>query len=707
MTIRPRSRFAHITLLCVLLIIGPSAMKAEREKAIVKADSLAAFADMSAKSDVIATLSAGKSVWITFTASNAEGKWCAISDADSAEKLGFVQCSGLDRPNRPDVTEFNLGSAASGSVHSASASGVGIPSRTQQHWAMAAAAILATFNNEPLTTFPSSRVLGTKSLLRNSWEISSREDLLQTLEWIDKGGHRQLFSLLGARVANAPPDELSKLVSKLGPENGNSVMIAHQYYGKYAAQSITAWDYARYINVCRWGVAAGYLTEDEAWPLVMHAAQIIQQTFSSWSEFGENYLVGREFWSSHQTQIDGRDMRAIYRRLLNDPNSVWNQNPWNLPLQMSVSPIQNSSDSGDANKCQVLQHAAIVGDISTAESILQSRPDLINCRDSRYWTPLQTAAFNGQTAIIRTFIAHHATVEASDREGVTALHAAATSGHADSIEALLRAGAQVDTVDRFGNTALIKASEEANVGAVEILLSHGASIEMRNRDGNAPLQYAAMRGRVDVVNTLLDHGANLETQDKNGYTPLYSAVWYKQTEVISDLLSAHANVNTRSNGGVTPLNGAAENGCLACATILLEHGARVNTGDVHGFTPLHTAAANDHPEIASLLLEHGADIDERTNAGDTPLHWAAFKDKISTASLLLASGAHINLSDKDGNTPLHWAAAAGHVDMTEMLINHGADLRAKTRFGCTPLQGAFDAHQAATAQVLKRHGAIL
>jgi len=65
----------------------------------------------------------------------------------------------------------------------------------------------------------------------------------------------------------------------------------------------------------------------------MYAARILQRAFSSWRELGENYLIGREFWSLTQTKQDGDQVRAAYDRLLNDPNSPWNRISWTLSLQ--------------------------------------------------------------------------------------------------------------------------------------------------------------------------------------------------------------------------------------------------------------------------------------------------------------------------------------------------------------------------------------
>lgn len=318
---------AHrLILLCFLI---PGSMWAQDERGTVKADSLQVYSKMTADSDVVATLTQGTSVRITLSVTNGEGSWCSISKVDTTEKLGFVHCDELERVNAPSTA-----AAGGGPAVSAPSLASRPVSRAQKAWAIAASAILATFNREPLGTLSSGGdPQASKRLLRNAWGISSHNDLVGALAWIEQGGHRQLFTALGARSSSATPQALKEVESRLNSEDANSLRVAHAYYQKFGAQSITAWDYARYINLCRWGVAAGYMSEDEAWPRVMYAAGILQQTFGSWREFGENYLVGREFWSLRQTRIDGQAMQAVYTRLLSDPGSPWNRIPWSLPLQ--------------------------------------------------------------------------------------------------------------------------------------------------------------------------------------------------------------------------------------------------------------------------------------------------------------------------------------------------------------------------------------
>jgi hypothetical protein len=303
-------------------------LSAQEQRGTVKADSLQVYSEMSTQSDAVSTLPHGASVRIAMSVTNDEGSWCSVSKLDTSEKLGYVRCDGLDRQNAPSTA------ATGGGAIPMSSAAFHHPTRDQKAWAIAASAILASFNRESLNSLPSGgNAQSARKLLRDWWSISNRDDLLGALSWIEQGGHRQLFSELGLRTAKASSEQIRQALTHLNPEQANSVRVAHRYYDQFGTQSIAGWDFARYINLCRWGVTAGYLSEDEAWPRVMYAASTLQQTFGSWRDFGENYLVGREFWSLRQTTIDGRAMRSVCQRLLSDRESPWSRIPWNTPLQ--------------------------------------------------------------------------------------------------------------------------------------------------------------------------------------------------------------------------------------------------------------------------------------------------------------------------------------------------------------------------------------
>lgn len=208
----------------------------------------------------------------------------------------------------------------------------------QKGWGLAASALLTEWNHQGHDTLAGVALTeenkrSAHDTLQEWWDVENRNDLLARLTWLEQGGHRRMFADVGGRVSPLEPARFQKLVAILNPEVANAVLVARRYYQKLGKQSIIGWDYARYISLCRFGYTAGYLSEDEAWLRIMNAARLIQRTFSSWQELGENYLIGRQFWSLDQTQKNGAAMRVTYRRLLDDANSPWRRIPWALDLK--------------------------------------------------------------------------------------------------------------------------------------------------------------------------------------------------------------------------------------------------------------------------------------------------------------------------------------------------------------------------------------
>lgn len=57
--------------------------------------------------------------------------------------------------------------------------------------------------------------------------------------------------------------------------------------------TLAAWDYGRTAIIARYGAAAGYLEEDEAWEYLKMAADSASETYSSWREFTAAHILGR------------------------------------------------------------------------------------------------------------------------------------------------------------------------------------------------------------------------------------------------------------------------------------------------------------------------------------------------------------------------------------------------------------------------------
>jgi hypothetical protein len=171
-----------------------------------------------------------------------------------------------------------------------------------------------------------------KRILSNSWGDDSREDLLNSLKWIEESGHRKYFDQMGNILPTISEQQYKEMISSLDENERHKWETVRQYWTKLGRKSIISWDYSRYIALCRWGYLVGYLSEKEAWSKIMPVAQILQQTFNSWEDLGKNFLIGRTFWSYEQMQKNGDKFYKAYDKLKTDSTSPWIKIPWDLEL---------------------------------------------------------------------------------------------------------------------------------------------------------------------------------------------------------------------------------------------------------------------------------------------------------------------------------------------------------------------------------------
>jgi hypothetical protein len=208
------------------------------------------------------------------------------------------------------------------------------PNEQQKLWALATCAVFTEMNQQPhdLTGFDQTlkNSIVAQASLSSGWNIHNRDDLLKTLEWIRTGGHRQKFDEIAKILSDDDPKKTEDLKKQAMSDSNfqNRIQVVQTYKDKFGAKSIIAWDFCRYIALCKQGYIVGYLTEDEVWGYIMSAARLLQNTFDSWEDLGENYVTGREFWSQGQ----GNSARWYYQKLLKDPESPWEHLPWDFDL---------------------------------------------------------------------------------------------------------------------------------------------------------------------------------------------------------------------------------------------------------------------------------------------------------------------------------------------------------------------------------------
>jgi tetratricopeptide (TPR) repeat protein len=213
------------------------------------------------------------------------------------------------------------------------------PASLARQWAIACSAQMFSKNYQGLYSLPgetssAGNVERQKKGLLESWGIDSHDSLLSALSNLRAHGHNSLWrhyrSVL-ARGGSGPPAAMYS--GPTGKEVRSRLSVVREYGEKFGDRGILAWDLGRYICLCRWGYKVGYISEDEAYQLIMPVAAQMQSTYGSWKQMGDEYLVGRKFWNEEVWREDESRFDEISNYLLNCKTSPWVNLAWDTRLK--------------------------------------------------------------------------------------------------------------------------------------------------------------------------------------------------------------------------------------------------------------------------------------------------------------------------------------------------------------------------------------
>jgi len=186
-----------------------------------------------------------------------------------------------------------------------------------------------------------SAVIEYQDELKDMWGVYNRADLLTALKWIETCGHRTYYEEIVSQVKRSGCDlSQSDLYSEIikhtwnNPEETlNKFEVVKRFHKTTARKSLIGWDYCRYIHLCRLGCKFGYLSEDEAWNKIINASELLQETFDSWEDLANNYMIGHEFWSYRETVKKNNLFRNCIALLAKNPQSPWKKVSWKTNLK--------------------------------------------------------------------------------------------------------------------------------------------------------------------------------------------------------------------------------------------------------------------------------------------------------------------------------------------------------------------------------------
>ena len=173
------------------------------------------------------------------------------------------------------------------------------------------------------------------SLVRGSWGISGRSELLEMLRYLSREGSTLRYQLYAE--ADSPNELLEGEEDEEEQANiARAWRFARRYRDRYSPAFMTGWDVGRAAMLTRWGAYLGWLTENEAVGILWELSQKAAEELTGWREFACSYLFGGLMWK----MLCGDSAAASYLGSLADaatdllagggdrPGGQWRACPW-------------------------------------------------------------------------------------------------------------------------------------------------------------------------------------------------------------------------------------------------------------------------------------------------------------------------------------------------------------------------------------------
>lgn len=133
------------------------------------------------------------------------------------------------------------------------------------------------------------------SVVRRSWGIDGRGELLETLRYLTQGGYTERYRFYAEAES---PEEL--MTGDEDEDDREGVVrawnFAQHYKGLYSPAFMAGWDIGRAAILARWGSYLGWITPGEAQGILWDLAQRAAEDLGGWREFAQSYLFGGLMW---------------------------------------------------------------------------------------------------------------------------------------------------------------------------------------------------------------------------------------------------------------------------------------------------------------------------------------------------------------------------------------------------------------------------
>lgn len=173
-------------------------------------------------------------------------------------------------------------------------------------------------------------------ILANSWSITDRKSLIETVCSMTFYGHNDNFLYDVAMINSMPAADYRELLENAQGMDAYMFPYTRELEKKWGERGILCWDLFRMSNLVQWGYAAGYLSYPEALALLEPAVVLLQENFRDWDEAFENYLDGYNWWA--RNDVAGKDPWTVTRgpyvkKLMQDYSELFDNSLFKTPIK--------------------------------------------------------------------------------------------------------------------------------------------------------------------------------------------------------------------------------------------------------------------------------------------------------------------------------------------------------------------------------------
>ena len=209
--------------------------------------------------------------------------------------------------------------------------------------------------------------------------------------------------------------------------------------------------------------------------------------------------------------VQAGDVAAVTARVASDPGVARARNAQGL------SPVQTAFFMGQHAVVAALLaaepeldafEAATVGDVGQLAARLDDDPELLAAYSPDGWTLMHLAPWAGQPETTRLLLDQGADLAAVSNNALRnqPLNAAVAGPNVETrtacVRLLLEAGADVNNRQEGGNTPLHTLAHLGDTSTAEALLAHGAYVSLRSDDGKSAADYARECGHLELARRL-------------------------------------------------------------------------------------------------------------------------------------------------------------------------------------------------------------